>query len=294
MTDRIIEIAETPAALSVRHQQLIIRTDEAETSAPLADIAVLVIAHPRVTYSHSVLTGLVENGGVSVLCGPDYLPTAMTLPLRANSEQAERFRLQAAASLPLRKRAWQQIVRAKIRAQGRVLAEFEKNSVLVTALERTVGSGDPSNVEAHAARRYWRALFGDSFRRDPDAADQNRHLNYGYAILRAVTARALCAAGLHPSFGLHHTNRYNAFALADDLMEPFRPLVDRAVVLWLADEEPAGPFTQVTRRYLLTTITGESEWQGETRTLFDWMGRVAASLVRVLKGEAESLVLPEM
>jgi CRISPR-associated protein Cas1 len=299
MTDRIIEIAENAAVLSVRHQQLVIRMGDEEATAPLADIAVLVVAHPRVSYTHTVITGLVEAGGVCVLCGSDYLPVTMTLPVRANCEQAERFQLQAAAGAPLKKRAWQQIVRAKIGAQARLLEELGKNAMPVKALERRVGSGDPANVEAQAARRYWRLLFGDEFRRDAEAEDHNRHLNYGYAILRAVTARAICAAGLHPSFGLHHHSRYNAFALADDFMEPYRPLVDRAVARWIGDEDARAPLDQTTRRYLLGAITGGAEHpslidSGESRTVFDWMARVAGSLVGVLKGERKELLLPEL
>ncbi|HYM11380.1 MAG TPA: type II CRISPR-associated endonuclease Cas1 [Bryobacterales bacterium] len=295
MTDRIIEIAEQAAGLSVRHRQLVIRLEEGETTAPLEDIAVLVVAHARVSYTHSVLTGLVEAGGVCVLCGGDYLPLAMTMPVRANCEQAERFRLQAAASQPLRKRTWQQIVRAKIRAQARTLEQLARDgAITVRALEKGVASGDPANVEAQAARRYWRILFGEKFRRDVQAPDQNRHLNYGYAVLRAVTARALCAAGLHPSFGLHHHNRYNAFALADDLMEPYRVLVDEAVAKWVEESDPQGPLDQAARKYLLGSLLGAMEWEGEQRSLFDWMARAASSLVDVLKGQRRELFLPEL
>ena len=295
MTDRIIEIAEQAAALSVRHRQLVIRLGEGETTAPLEEIAVLMVAHPRVSYTHSVFTGLTEAGGVCVLCGGDYLPLAMTMPVRANCEQAERFRLQAAASLPLRKRTWRQIVRAKIRAQARVLEALgREEAVMVRALEKEVASGDPANVEAQASRRYWRILFGERFRRDVQVPDQNRHLNYGYAVLRAVTARAVCGAGLHPSFGLHHHNRYNAFALADDLMEPYRTLVDRAVASWVKENDPEGPLDQRTRRYLLGALLRGREWKGEERSLFDWMGQVAGSAVEVLKRQRRELFLPEL
>lgn len=157
-------------------------------------------------------------------------PTGMLLPLAANTLQTERFAAQAALNQPLRKQLWKQVVQAKIRWQAKVLHDITGSDALLTGLVRKVRSGDPENVEAQAARRYWSRLFPEGgFKRDRDAVDQNRYLNYGYAILRALTARSLCAAGLHPSLGIHHSNRYNAYCLADDFMEPFRPFVDLRV-----------------------------------------------------------------
>ncbi len=154
----------------------------------------------------------------------------MLLPLVTHSLQAERFAAQARLAAPVRKRAWQQIVQAKITAQGRLLKERTHNDHGLDAIAKSVKSGDTANVEARAARIYWGKLFGETvFRRDADGDGLNACLNYGYAILRAVVARSLCGAGLHPSLGIHHHNRYDAFCLADDLMEPFRPLVDREV-----------------------------------------------------------------
>jgi hypothetical protein len=189
-----------------------------------------------------------------IVSNEKHLPAAMLLPLSTHSTQTERFARQAAVSLPTRKRAWQQIVQAKLRAQARLLEETTGADQGLHVMAGRVRSGDPDNLEAQAARVYWPALFGkeasgEAFRRDPEGEGINVHLNYGYAVLRAIVARALCASGLHPSLGVHHHNRYDTFCLADDLMEPFRPLVDRVVAglrhsrLPSSDEEGAGDGT---------------------------------------------------
>ena len=239
MTDYIIDLTEEPARLSARLGQLVIqRREQKDVTLPLEDIAALLVGHKAVVYTHAALAGLAERGGVFVPCDDAHLPVGMMAPLRGHHLQSERMARQAAAPLPTRKRVWQQIVRAKIRAQGRLLLALRGDDRGLPGLAETVKSGDPSNVEAQAARRYWPILFDDkTFRRDRDETDQNRYLNYGYAVLRALVCRAVCGAGLHPALGLHHHNRYNAFPLADDLMEPFRPVVDGAVVRVVAPAE---------------------------------------------------------
>jgi CRISPR-associated protein Cas1 len=149
-------------------------------------------------------------------------------------------------------------------------------------------------VEAQAARRYWPALFGAEFKRDPDAEDQNRLLNYGYAVLRAITARAICAAGLHPSLGLHHHNRYDSFCLADDLMEPYRPLVDAVVVEYCRVHGTKAPLDKSAKAALIGPLLGRYAWHGEERTLADWLGRAASSLADVYVGIADKMVVPEL
>jgi CRISPR-associated protein Cas1 len=197
---------------------------------------------------------------------------------------------QAAVSLPTRKRIWKQIVQAKIRAQARALVEIRGADLGLGALADRVRAGDPQNLEAQAAVRYWKMIFGRTdFRRRPDAPDENRFLNYGYTVLRAMVARAVCAAGLHPSLGLHHHNRYDAYQLADDLMEPFRPIVDRAVVR-LSDElgssaEMGGQVKgkivgALTSRYLV-----DEEW----RTVTDLIQRTAFRLCAVFSGRVRDL-----
>ena len=185
MTDRIVDISEQAARLSVRNSLLLIEREGEEVTIPLSDMGVLVVAHPQVSFTHAVLTGLAQNGASLVVCDSRHMPAAMLLPLEAHFVQGERFQQQAGAPLPVRKRLWQQLVRAKIRAQARCLEESRGSDDGLADLARRVRSGDPSNCEAQASRRYWPALFGDpQFRRDPAAEDQNRFLNYGYAVLR--------------------------------------------------------------------------------------------------------------
>lgn len=295
MHNRIIDISDTGARLSVRHQQLIVaRQDCPDVSVPFSDIAVLVLAHPQVSLTQPVLATLIQHGGTLVTCDERRLPAAMLLPLQTHSVQTERITAQAASSLPTRKRLWQQIVRAKIQAQADVLTEFRQTDSGLLALIPNVRSGDPSNIEAQAARRYWTALFScNTFRRDRDAQDQNRLLNYGYAVLRAIVARAVCAAGLHPSLGLHHHNKYNAFCLADDLMEPYRPVVDRVVALYVEEHGYESDFDQSARREMLESLAGRCHYGGESRTLFDAASRTASSLAEIFLGHQRDLALPE-
>ena len=296
MTDRILDIADRPVRLHSRGRLLVIEAeDKSEVTVPYADLATVVISHPQVTYSQSVLAGLAEANVAFVACDARHMPVAMLLPLVGHTTQCERFAQQAAASLPTCKRLWQQIVRAKIRAQARALHDLRGDHQGLPDLRSHVRSGDPTNVEAQAGRRYWRALVGDdTFRRDRDAADANRFLNYGYAILRALVARARCAAGLHPGLGIHHHNRYDPFPLADDLMEPFRPVVDRAVVALCAARGPEAELDREAKAALIGALTARFHLAGEQRTLFDILGHVAASLVRVFGGEARELTLPEI
>jgi len=263
-------------------------------TVPLEEIAVVVVSHPQVTYSHAVLPGLAAAGAILVACDSKHMPAAMMLPLVTHSVQTERFAAQAKASVPTCKRLWQQFVKAKLEAQAQLLEYRSGNDCGLRALAAEVRSGDPENVEARGARLYWRALFGDDFRRDREAEDLNRHLNYGYAVLRAIAARAVCAAGLHPSLGIHHHNRYDAFCLADDVMEPFRPLVDRVVVN-LHDRRGADmPMDRDTKRALLASLLERYEFEDETRSLFDWVNRTASSLASVICEEAEKVYLPRL
>jgi len=296
MTEHVVDISEGPASLHVRNELLVIQPEGAdEATVPLAEIAAVVVAHPRVTLTQSVLSGLADAGAILVSCDTRFLPAAMLLPLQAHFIQTERIALQTRATLPTCKRLWQQLVRAKITAQGRLLKRLHGDDFALLDLARRVRSGDPKNLEAQASRRYWPVLFANkAFRRDPDREDQNRLLNYGYAVLRATVARALCGAGLHPSIGLHHHNRYNPFCLADDLMEPFRPVVDGAVAEWIRENGPDAPLDRDAKQALVAAVTGRFEVDGESRSLFDVLARVAGSLVAVLAGERRKLLLPEV
>jgi CRISP-associated protein Cas1 len=292
MRNRIVDIAEVPARLRIERRQLVIETDRPHR-IPLEDLAVVVVSHPQVRYTQAVLSELASAGGTFVACDRTHMPVGLLLPLAGNSLQTERFRKQLDLSRPRQKRLWQQIVRGKIARQAELLSERTGSDAGLGALVSQVRSGDPANVEARAARRYWTALFGSDFRRDRNAADHNALLNYGYAVLRAATARAIAAAGLHPSIGLHHHNRYNAWCLADDLMEPYRPLVDRAVAGLMDECENVPAFDASLRSELLAALTGWVLIAGEQRTMFDALGRTAASLAQVVMDETDSLLLPE-
>jgi len=296
MTERILDIAQEPARLRVDCGRLVVeRHGRAAALVPLGEVAALVVSHPQVTYSQAVLAGLVEHGGALVVCNRRHLPVGMLLPVEAHYVQAERFALQARASRPRRKRLWQQLIRAKVTAQGRLLARLHGDDRGLLTLARTVRSGDTTNVEAQASRRYWPVLFGDpAFRRDPGRGDQNRLLNYGYAVLRALVARAICAVGLHPSLGIHHHNRYNAFCLADDVMEPFRPLVDERVCEIVAAKGPQTPLDRGTKETLLGVCTVRLALEGQRRALFDVLARTASSLVAALRDGSKKLALPEI
>lgn len=295
MTERILDFSSDPARLSVRYDQLVIdQQGKEKTTIPLEEIAALCVSHAQVTYTNAVLAGLSAKGAVFVVCNEKHLPVGMILPLLSHSTQTERFAEQASASAPTRKRLWQQLVQAKLKAQAKVLSELTGHDQGLAALADRVKSGDSENLEAQASRKYWAALFGPNFRRDYQAQDQNRHLNYGYAILRAIVCRGLCAAGLHPSLGIHHHNRYDPFCLADDLMEPFRPLVDKAVYLWINDHNPQADFDRETKTALLSALTQRFDLEGDSRTLFDVSARMASSLALVLTGQRQSLLIPEL
>lgn len=295
MTDRILDFSHGKALLRVRHEQLVVQRDgEPDVTAPLEEVAAVVLAHPQVTTTQPVLSALMEKGGALVVCDAASMPCGMMLPLRGNMVQTERFAAQANAKLPLKKRLWQQVVKAKIRRQGDLLTTLHGEDWGLFEIAKTVRSGDPNNREAFAAQRYWSALFGEhGFRRKFDAPDQNRLLNYGYAVLRAVIGRAICAAGLHPSLGLHHHNRYNAFCLADDLMEPYRPLVDAVVVEEVGARGTDAPLDREGKQRLLRPILGRHRVDGESRLLFDLAARTAVSLSHSYINASPSLIYPK-
>jgi len=297
--NRILDISDRPAHLSVRNGLLVIRlggggiaADE-EAAVPLEDVAALIVSHPQVCFTHAVLAGVAAAGGIFVACNEKHMPAAMLLPLVTHSTQTERFAAQAGLPLPARKRLWQQLVRAKLKAQAQLLVERTGQDWGLGILSSKVRSGDKGNLESYAARIYWRALFpNDDFRRDPEGEGLNAPLNYGYAVLRAVVARALCGAGLHPSLGLHHHNRYDPFCLADDLMEPFRPVVDR-VVARLADQRGSNvPLDKDAKRAILEGLLARFTAQQESRTLFDWVSRAASSLAAAIEQKGARLDIP--
>lgn len=303
--ERVLDFADRPVRLSVRHEQLVIRDgDEPEITTPLAEAAIAIVASPRLSCTGAALAGLMRHGGSMVICDNTATPVGLMLPLGVNQQQTKRVLAQAAASLPTNKRLWQQVVRAKIAAQARMLELHAGDDAGLPRLASRVKSGDPDNLEAQAARRYWPALFGPSFRRRREAEDQNRLLNYGYAVLRAAVGRSISASGLHPSVGIHHHDRHNSFCLADDLMEPYRPVVDDEVADIVHDEGTDAPLDKRSKARLIGVLharlhhrfapdePGESG-ELESRTVLDWIGRTAASLAAVYLGEAPKFFYPQ-
>lgn len=295
MTERIVEIAAAPASLSVRTGNLVIESEGGGSAmVPLVDLGCVMIAHPRVALTHGVVRQVAEAGAMIVACDEKFMPIAMLLPLQSHHLQTERLASQLRARLPLRKRLWQQIVCAKIRSQARTLTEIRGQDFGLAAAVSRVRSGDTTNVEAEMARRYWSVLFAARFVRDRDQPGVNAQLNYGYAVLRAQIARAICASGLHPSVGLHHHNRYNAFCLADDLMEPFRPVVDRIVAMRADVCGMDSELDREAKEALIDAVTGRVTLDGESRTMWDVALRLTTSLHQVFAGERRDLVVAEV
>jgi CRISPR-associated protein Cas1 len=293
-TERIVDISNEPARLSVRLKQLVIKRGDEETTLPLAELAVIVVSHPAVTYTHAVLTGICSAGGAFVVCDEKHLPTGMLLSLQGHFVQTERFAAQAQAPAPMKKQVWKQIVRSKVLAQAALLGRLRGEDHGLSRLAANVRSGDTANIEAQASRRYWPALFGPEFGRNHEAEDHNKLLNYGYAVLRASTARALCAAGLHPSLGVHHHNRYDPFCLADDLMEPFRPLVDGLVFEVVEEKGSQALLDKETKAALIGGLMqSRLTMDDESRALFDVLARSASSMAAVFAGKRKNLSLPD-
>jgi len=288
---RIIEISTAPAYISVKNLQLVLKREGAIVgSIPIEDIGVLMVDHPGCTYSHAALNELLANNVAVVICGKNHHPNGLLLPLDGHSLQSERYRIQTTAKAPVKKRLWKQLVQAKIKHQAWCLDVCDqKGGEGLRVLASKVKSGDADNHEAQAAARYWKCLFGLDFRRRRDGLPPNPMLNYGYTVLRAAVARSLCSAGLHPSFGLHHHNRYNAYPLADDVMEPFRPLIDYKVFQFWSQGE--SNITPEIKKALLGVLSQDVFLAGEKRPLMNTLQFLSANLLRSLSGEDQGLVI---
>lgn len=298
MLRHTIEISQDSAYLSSQRRQLLIkRPGDTTQFFPFEDVGFVIVDQPRVTYSHGMLQSLVDAGGALVVCGRDHLPAGVLLPLGEHGEIVWRIQDQVSMSKPLQKRLWQQIVRAKIEAQAANLPDDSAAFRRLRELAQTVKSGDPANHEAQAARVYWSAWLEDtayatteSFRRQRFGPAPNPLLNYGYAIIRAAVARAIVCAGLMPAIGLHHSNRSNAFCLADDLMEPLRPLVDARVRQYV--DAGTLELTPDTKAGLLNLLTAEVEYREVYGPLMVALHTYAVSLARCLAGDAKRLEIP--
>lgn len=299
-----------PAYLSLRNGQLVIKLPEVEQSASLPedlkrqtevtraieDIGVVVLDHRQITITSGAMEALLENNCALITCDCKSMPVGLMLPLYGNTTQNERFRKQLDASLPLKKQLWQQTIQIKIHNQAAVLAECRGAEVkCMYVWADSVRSGDPDNLEARAAAYYWKMLFDEAvgFNRDRDGIPPNNLLNYGYAILRAVVARGLVSSGLLPTLGIHHHNRYNAYCLADDIMEPYRPYVDRLVFsLYKAKGENVTLDDKEVKAILLTIPTLDVHINGRRSPLMIAVGQTTASLYKCFDGELRRIQYP--
>ena len=292
MIGRVIEIASDGRHLARHRGFMTVSERGAEIGrVPLDDIGVLLCNARGLTYSNGLMAELARRGVAVVLCGERFLPTAWLMPMEGNHAQSQRMRLQTEAPKPLRKRAWQAAVRAKIRQQAAALELVNGDDGGLKALARKVRSGDPDNVEARAARRYWPALFGADFRRDRYGEMPNPLLNYGYAVLRAATARAIASAGLHPSLGIHHRSRTNTMPLADDLMEPFRPMVDVAAHRLM--REGADEVSPDAKRALAGVLAMDMKTDRGTTPLQTCVERAAQSLAQSFESGVAEMAFPD-
>lgn len=291
MVGRVIEIANDARHLSVDRGFLVISEGREQLGRlPLDDIAALVGNAHGLSCSANLVLRLVERGIPFVICGPNHMPAAIMWPTHSHHMQTGRMQDQISASLPLKKRLWGQIVRAKITAQAATLETAGAEHGAFRLLARKVRVGDPDNVEAQAARRYWPLLFGKAFRRDRQGGGLNSLLNYGYAVLRAGVARAVMAAGLHPGFGLMHANRSNPMVLVDDLMEPFRPVVDLEV--WRLTQAGICEVDKEAKAALARIMVIDLPTREGMSPLMLCAERLAGSLAAAYAGEDDRLQLP--
>jgi CRISP-associated protein Cas1 len=285
-----------PYHLSAKLQQMVIapKNDEPPFTRPVEDLGFVIFDHPQITFTQGLLQLLAEHNVAVVVCDAKHHPATMLLHLDTHYIQAERFRAQIAVSEPLRKQLWQQTVKAKVRNQAAVLKMAGENPLTLLNLANKVSSGDPANIEGQAARIYFRQLFGENFFREREGLPPNPSLNYGYAIIRAAVARALVGSGLLPTLGIHHHNRYNSFALADDIMEPYRPYVDALVWQQVKTIPDYHNLTPQRKASFLELLLADCAVKGEYSPLQVAMQITSASLARCLEGAARKIDYPEM
>ena len=298
-----------PTYLSLRNKQLVIQLPEvvknetlpesfkadAVKTIPVEDIGVVILDNKQITITHGLMEALLENNCALITCNSSRMPVGLMLPLAGNTTQTERFRDQINASVPLKKQLWQQTVQAKIQNQAYVLENKSKvvvKNMLVWAND--VKSGDPDNYEARAAVYYWNNLFPNipGFTRGREGEPPNNLLNYGYAILRAVVARALVASGLLPTLGIHHRNKYNAYCLADDIMEPYRPFVDNLVFEIVESGIDISELSQEIKAQMLNIPVLDVVINNQRSPLMIAVGQTTASLYKCFSGEIRKIKYP--
>lgn len=300
----------TPVYLSLKNAQMVIKLPEVEKTSslpeafkqqskvtkPIEDLGVVVLDHKQITVTSGLLESLLENNCAVITCDSKSMPVGLMLPLYGNTTQNERFRRQLDVSLPLKKQLWQQTIKSKIDNQASVLSSCAMEEVrCMRVWANDVKSGDPDNLEARAAAYYWKRLFAgiEGFTRDREGIPPNNLLNYGYAILRAVVARGLVTSGLLPTLGIHHHNRYNAYCLADDIMEPYRPYVDELVYGLVQSHGNNLELTRELKASLLTIPTIEVKIGGKRSPLMVAVGQTTGSLYKCFDGELRRINYPE-
>ncbi len=299
-----------PAYLSTKYAQLEIHLPEVEKNStlpesfkasavkqiPIEDIGVVVLDNKQITITQGALSELLDNNVALISCDEHRMPVGLMLPLAGNTTQSERFRHQIGASLPLKKQLWQQTIQAKIANQATILKKYTDTEVrCMNVWAADVKSGDTENMEARAAAYYWKNLFPiNNFTRDREGAAPNNLLNYGYAILRAVVARSLVASGLLPTLGIHHHNRYNAYCLADDIMEPYRPYVDELVYKIIVSGADYNTLSRELKAELLTIPVLDVVINGRRSPLMIAVATTTASLYKCYSGEIRKIAYPTM
>ncbi len=287
-----------PAYLKTKDEQLVIRlADSGEVkTTPIEDIGLLILDHQQITITQSLIAKLLANNTAVITCNETHHPTGLLLSLDGNTLQSQRFKTQIESSLPLKKQLWQQTVIAKVQNQAALLQKESRDFKQLLHYVKEVKSGDSDNHEAKAASYYWKRIFGQelAFSRDRLGFPPNNLLNYGYAILRAVVARSLVGSGLLPTLGIHHRNQYNAYCLADDIMEPYRPYVDEIVCKIVRTEPEFWNLTPLLKRKLLELPVIDVMIDGKRSPLMNAVQRTTASLSKCFEGSLRKIIYPEL
>lgn len=283
----------SPVSLSLKDQQIVItfKDNQDTVTRPIEDIGFVVIENPQVSITVPLLNELADNNVSVVFCDKKQMPKTMLMTLEGNTTQQESYQFQLDASAPTKKNVWKQLIECKIKNQALLLNNVGKNGSVLKPYYMNVKSGDTDNREGAAARIYWNLLFGEGFKREREGLPPNNLLNYGYAILRAAVARALIGSGLYPAFGVFHRNRYNAFPLADDVMEPYRPFVDD-IAYHLYYDGAVNELNSESKGKLLRVLFSDVKMGKVTRPLENALSLTTASLLRMYKGEIDKLSLP--
>ena len=291
-----------PAYLRLKNEQLEVNIPGADgmdkligNTIPIEDIGVMIIDHSQITITHGLIHKLLDNNVALVTCDPTHHPAGLLLPLSVNTLQQDRFTDQINASEPLKKQLWQQTIKAKIKNQAALLEISGTNAQTMRIWSNEVTSGDTLNHEARAAAFYWKSIFAPlipDFIRGRKEGYPNNLLNYGYAILRATVARGLVGSGLLPTLGIHHSNKYNAYCLADDIMEPYRPFVDHVVWNILQETSTIERLTNEHKRRLVEVLTQDVKMDGETSPLQIALNKTTSSLAKCFLGKAKRISYP--